>query len=152
MSSQEPPPTSSEKATWANNDRLGEVLSARHMVEFSASFQGKDVKEDVLCDDVEDDDAKFNEPTGSAREREVLEARIKQLEKIVTTPRVNPRHLMSGSNLSERGTMKRIHENTSDYHEDFFWKISKSSRWHVVETFPKSLCEYTTSCSYWYVP
>ena len=98
MTSQEPPPTSSEMATSTGDDRSGEVLSARQMVEFSASFQSKDGKEDVLCDDFEDDDAKFNEPTGSAREREVLEARIKQLEKIVTTPRVNPRHLMSGSN------------------------------------------------------
>ena len=77
---------SSEKANWTSDDRSGEVLSARQMVEFSASFQGKDVKEDVLCDDFEDDDAKLNEPTGSAREREVLEARIKQLQEEKSTP------------------------------------------------------------------
>ena len=43
------------------------------------------------------DEAKYNEPTGSAKESQVLEARLNQLEKLVTTPRINPRNLMSGA-------------------------------------------------------
>lgn len=91
-------PTERATATMASLETcgLGEVLSAREMVEFSMAFAGpKPPRRDEVAFGG-DDEAKFNEPTGSARERDLLEARLKQMEKIVTAPRINPRNLLSG--------------------------------------------------------
>ena len=45
----------------------------------------------------EDFDSKLNEPTGSAKEAELLESRIKQLETLISGPRINTKKMMSGN-------------------------------------------------------